>query len=63
MTVSGSGATPNSLVTVGTTLGTITAIDQEGNYAGTQVLADANGNFTYTVETPAAGQATFSARK
>ena len=63
VTVSGSGATPNSLVTVGSSLGTVTAADQEGNYAGTQVLADANGNFTYTVETPAAGQATFSAQE
>ena len=63
VTVSGSGATPNSLVTVGSSLGTVTAADQEGNYAGTQVLADASGNFTYTVETPAAGQATFSAQE
>ena len=63
VTISGSGATPNALVTVGTTLGTITSADQEGNYAGTQVLADGSGNFTFTVQTPTTGQATFSARR
>ena len=63
VTVSGSGATPDSLVTVGTTLGTITSADQEGNYAGTQVLADTNGDFSYTVETRTAGATTFSAQE
>ena len=63
MTISGSGARANSLVTVGTTLGTITSADQEGNYAGTQVLANASGSFTFTMQTAVGGQATLSARE
>ena len=63
VTVSGSGATPNALVTVGTSLGTITSADQEDNYAGTQVVADASGHFTFTVQTGVGGQATLGARK
>ena len=63
VTVSGSGATPNALVTVGASLGTITTADREGNYAGTQVVANANGNFTYTVLESTAGNATFSAQE
>ena len=63
VTISGTGATPNSLVTVDTTLGTIAATDEEANYAGTQVLADASGNFTFTVQTILGGQTTFSAQE
>ena len=61
--VSGSGANANSLVTVGSSIGTITTADQEGNFAGTQVLANSSGNFTYTVQVTATGLESFSARR
>ena len=63
VTVSGTGADPNALVTVAASVGTITTTDQEGNYAGTQVVADANGNFTYTVLETTQGSVTFSAQE
>ena len=63
VTVSGSGATPNALVTVGSSLGILTAADQEPNFAGIQVLADSGGNFTFTAETITPGPVTFSAQE
>jgi hypothetical protein len=51
----GTGATPNSLVTVRTTLGTISGVDQDNLYQGVQVLADGSGQFSFSVTPPAGG--------
>jgi hypothetical protein len=50
--VNGSGATPNRLVTVSTTLGTITTADGNTVFAGVQVTADGSGDFSFTVRRP-----------
>jgi fibronectin type 3 domain-containing protein len=54
-TIQGTGATPGALVTVSTTLGTIVGADADPNYAGIQVQADADGNFSFQVQRPTAG--------
>ncbi|MDV7403102.1 hypothetical protein RZS08_67380, partial [Arthrospira platensis SPKY1] len=62
-TYTGVLATDDSLVTVATTLGTIITPDADPKIQGLQVLADANGNFDFTIRHPSgAGQAvlTFS---
>ena len=51
-TITGVNATPNSLVTISTNLGTITTPDINAGYVGRQVLADVNGNFVFTVQRP-----------
>ncbi len=53
-TYSGSGATPNSVVTITSSLGTVTS-DQSALYGGTQALADSSGNFTFTLRRPGGG--------
>ena len=69
VTLSGSGATPNSLVTVSSDAGTASAdasgrtlTDDDPNYAGVQVRTDSSGHFTFTVQSTTAGLATFHAR-
>jgi hypothetical protein len=49
---SGSGAAASSLVTIAASLGTITTADADPNYAGIQVLTDAGGMFTFSVQRP-----------
>jgi hypothetical protein len=51
-TYTGSGAPANALLTVRTTLGTITSADASPIYVGTQVQADVQGKFTFTVRRP-----------
>ena len=51
-TITGTGATPNSLVTVSTTLGTITTADASATYTGLQVQANSSGNFSFTLQAP-----------
>lgn len=63
-TVSGGGATPNQLVTVDTTLGTIVSVDAAPEYAGVQVLSNASGNFSFEImQDPAGGNATISSEE
>ena len=69
VTLSGSGATPNSLVTVSSNAGTTSAdasgrtlTDDDPNYAGVQVRTDSSGHFTFTVQAAAVGPVTFSGR-
>ncbi len=47
-----SGATPNSLITVTTSLGTLTTPDAGPTYTGVQVLASNSGMATFTITTP-----------
>ncbi len=56
-TVSGSGATSNAMITVGTDLGSVTAAtpDASSAYAGYQVVADGSGNFSFTLVPPGGG--------
>ena len=54
-TITGAGATPLSLITVSTTLGTISSPDADPNYAGVQVNADSNGDFSFAVTAPTSG--------
>ena len=58
LTISGQGAAANSLVTLSSSLGTVTAdstgqtvTDADPNYAGIQVHTDASGDFTFAVQT------------
>ncbi|MEQ8784963.1 MAG: hypothetical protein RIC55_01635, partial [Pirellulaceae bacterium] len=54
----GVNATPNALVTVSTDFGTITSADASSLYAGIQVLADGDGEYTFEVLRPnTAGEA------
>ena len=65
-TVSGSGATAGSLVTVSTSLGSIasTTVDADPNYAGVQVLANGGGGFTFDITAPAgSGTATITSEE
>ncbi|MCU0982039.1 MAG: hypothetical protein MUF25_23040, partial [Pirellulaceae bacterium] len=62
-TYTGVLATTNALVTVATTLGSILTADADPSIEGLQVLAEADGNFVFTMRHPSgAGQAvlTFS---
>ena len=56
-TVSGSGATPGSLVTVSTSLGSIAGPtpDDDPNYAGVQVTASGTGTFSFDITAPVTG--------
>jgi len=47
VTISGTGARPNELVTVTATNGTITTADAASYFVGHQVLADGSGNFSF----------------
>ena len=47
-----SGATPNSLITVSTTLGTLTTADAGPTYTGIQVLANGSGTATFAITAP-----------
>ncbi len=62
-TISGTGARPNSLITVSASLGTIITADADPNYAGIQVQADGSGNFSFVVRAPsvAGGAVTLTA--
>ncbi len=62
-TISGTGARPNSLITVSASLGTIITTDADPNYAGIQVQADGSGNFVFVVRAPsvAGGAVTLTA--
>jgi hypothetical protein len=51
-TFTATGATPNSLVTVTTNLGTIVSPDADAFYLGVQVVADANGDFAFSIRRP-----------
>ena len=51
-TITGTGAKPNSLITVTASLGTITTADADPNYAGIQVRADGSGNFSFVIQAP-----------
>ena len=60
VTVTGTGFTPNSLVTLSSNAGTVTAdfggngsnvTDDSPDYAGTQVRSDSHGNITFFVQT------------
>ena len=70
LTLSGQGAAANSLVTLSSSLGTVTAdstgqtvSDADPNYAGIQVRTDASGSFTFAVQTQTpATSGTVSAR-
>ncbi|MEX0819635.1 MAG: hypothetical protein WD070_08570, partial [Pirellulaceae bacterium] len=64
-TVSGSGATPGSLITVATTVGSIASAtaDDDPNYAGVQVTADSNGDFSFTISSSLGGAATVSSEE
>lgn len=63
-TFTGRGATPNSLVTLTTTLGTLVSTDRSAAYGGVQVLTDASGAFAFAVRPGfAAGTATFTAEE
>ena len=62
-TVSGSGAKPNSLVTVSTSQGSVVSADADPNYAGTQVATDNTGHFSFVVTSATGGPATLSARE
>ena len=65
-TISGSGATPDALLTVSTSLGSIasTTSDDDPNYAGVQVFADSNGDFSFDITEPvAAGTATITSEE
>ncbi len=48
-TFNGTGATPNSLVTVSTDYGAVVSPDVDPGYDGVQVLADANGQFSFKI--------------
>jgi autotransporter-associated beta strand protein len=58
VTISGTGAVPNSLITVATTLGTITTTDVDPNYAGVQVHADGSGHFSFVLQAPSSSGGT-----
>ena len=65
-TVSGSGATAGSLVTVSTSLGSIasTTTDMDPDYAGVQVMASGGGTFTFDITEPVgAGTATITSEE
>ena len=70
LTLSGQGAAANSLVTLSSSLGTVTAdstgqtvSDADPNYAGIQVRTDASGDFSFAVQTQTpATSGTVSAR-
>jgi hypothetical protein len=47
-----SGATPNSLITVTTSLGTLTTADVGATYTGIQVLANGSGVATFAITAP-----------
>jgi fibronectin type 3 domain-containing protein len=60
----GSGATPNSLITISTTLGTPTGPDASTAYAGLQVMSDGAGAFSFSILRPSlAGSATIAAEE
>src|SRR5262249_33170161 len=46
------GATPNALLTVTSTLGTLTTADAGSTYTGIQVLADSTGAASFTITAP-----------
>jgi hypothetical protein len=46
------GATPNSLITVSTSLGTLTTADAGPTYTGIQVLANGSGMATFAITSP-----------
>jgi fibronectin type 3 domain-containing protein len=56
-TFHGSWATPGSLVTLTTSLGTLVGTDASPSYAGFQVQADAAGGFAFTIQRSYAGGA------
>ena len=65
-TVAGSGATPGSLITVSTSLGSVagTTSDDDPNYAGVQVTASGTGTFTFDITEPVgAGTATITSEE
>jgi autotransporter-associated beta strand protein len=57
-TISGTGAKPNSLITVSASLGTILTADADPNYAGIQVRADGSGNFSFVIQAPSSSGGT-----
>jgi fibronectin type 3 domain-containing protein len=59
--VNGSGANANAVITVGSDLGTLISTDLDPNYAGVQVVADADGNFSFDVLPVGIGTARFTA--
>ena len=65
-TIVGSGATPGSLITVSTSLGSIagTIADADVNYAGVQVTAGVDGSFNFAITAPiTGGSATISSEE
>ena len=63
-TFTGSGASANAFVTITNSLGSVAGNDTHVRYAGIQVQADANGNFSYVMRRPgASGTATFTAEE
>src|SRR6185369_3659009 len=53
-TYNGSGAAPNSYVTISAAVGTLTSADASAPYQNVQVATNASGNFSFTVKRPAA---------
>jgi len=61
-TYSGTGASPNALLTINTSLGTVVGSDASTLYGDIQVQASASGNFSFTLQAPnSAGTAVVSA--
>ncbi|MDA1016541.1 MAG: hypothetical protein O3A00_19055, partial [Planctomycetota bacterium] len=51
-TITGYGATPGSVVSITASSGTIITPDLSSRFEGTQVAANANGEFTFTIRRP-----------
>jgi len=61
-TFSGSGATPSTLITVATSMGTVVGADASSLYQGFQVQADGSGQFAIVIQAPpSVGTATITA--